>query len=42
MAVKSLVEVEIDDSAFQRFQAAFADYAKVLDSTPDAWAKVSK
>jgi Transglycosylase SLT domain len=42
MAVRSIIDVEIRDSAFQRFQAQFADYQKKLASTPAAWRNVAQ
>jgi hypothetical protein len=41
VAVKSIVEVEIRDSAFQRFAAQFQKYEDALKSTPAAWRNVA-
>lgn len=40
MAVKSIVEVDVQDSSFQRFAEMFQKYQDVLKKTPDAWKKV--
>lgn len=37
MAVKSIIEIQVDDSKFQQFKSVFDDYKKSLEETPEAW-----
>jgi hypothetical protein len=41
MAVKSVISIDVNDSAFQRFQSTFQDYQKKLAATPAAWRNVN-
>lgn len=40
MAVKSIIDVEINDSQFQRFKATWNKYQEELAKAPDAWKKL--
>ena len=40
MAVKSVIEVEVDDGAFKTFKALFDQYKAQAAEMPEAWAKV--
>lgn len=40
MAVKSIIEVDVQDEAFQRFQTLFADYEAKVKGLPSDWKKV--
>ncbi|HGL4258434.1 TPA: lytic transglycosylase domain-containing protein [Burkholderia dolosa] len=40
MAAKSIIDVEINDSAFREFHALFTGYQKKLEEMPDDWKKV--
>jgi len=42
MAVKSIIEIEVDDGPFNDFKVAFDKYQKALNESPAAWAKVGK
>ncbi len=42
MAVKSIVSIDLDDTAFNKFAEAFAKYQAQLKETPKAWAEVGK
>lgn len=42
MPVKSLIDIEINDSAFQRFSALWEKYQKALEKTPGTWAQATK
>jgi hypothetical protein len=42
MAVKSIIEIEVDDGHFNDFKVAFDKYQKALNESPAAWAKVGK
>ena len=42
MTVKSIVDIDVNDQAFQKFAALFEKYQTALDKTPSAWAKVNK
>ena len=37
MAVKSIISIDVDDSAYQRFAKQFNDYQETLKKTPEAW-----
>ncbi|CAB4132112.1 hypothetical protein UFOVP136_43 [uncultured Caudovirales phage] len=37
MAAKSIIEISVDDSKFQKFKSVFDDYKKALEETPEAW-----
>jgi hypothetical protein len=39
--VKSVIDIDVNDGAFQRFSELFAKYQDQLKKTPDAWKKVS-
>jgi Transglycosylase SLT domain len=41
MAVRSIIDVEIQDSAFQRFYSTFQQYQKALGATPLAWRNIA-
>jgi Hedgehog amino-terminal signalling domain len=41
VAVKSIVDIEINDGAFSRFYARWQDYRKKLDELPRAWRMVA-
>jgi hypothetical protein len=41
VAVKSIVDIDLNDAAFQRYAANFKKYSDLLAKTPDAWKKVS-
>jgi hypothetical protein len=41
MAVKSVVDIEINDADFQRYAAAFAKYRSELESGPAAWEAIA-
>lgn len=40
MTTKSIIDIEVNDGAFQRFAALFAKYQEQVAKTPDAWKKV--
>ena len=42
MAVKSIVDIEINDAAWQKFSASFQKYTDLLNKTPPVWAEVEK
>jgi hypothetical protein len=42
MAVKSIIEIDVQDEAFKNFQAAFEKYQAELKLTPKEWAKTGK
>lgn len=42
MALKSIVDIQLDDSAFQRFKQLFDQYNAQLAKTPGLWARASK
>lgn len=42
MATKSIIDIEIKDSAFKEFAALFAKYQAQLNSTKSAWESVGK
>jgi hypothetical protein len=41
VAVKSIIDIDIQDGAFQRFYATFQQYQKALGSTPLAWRNIA-
>lgn len=41
MTVKSIIDVEINDQAFQNFTKLFDKYKEALEKTPDHWNKVN-
>ncbi|MHB8811685.1 MAG: hypothetical protein ACYDAE_00280 [Steroidobacteraceae bacterium] len=42
MTVQSVVSIDVDDKAFQRFAALFEKYQTALAKNPSAWANVGK
>ena len=42
MATKSIIDIEIDTTAFDKFKASYAAYEQSLGKTPEAWEKVTK
>ena len=42
MPVKSILEIDVNDEAFQTFLATFDKYKAAVDGLPGAWAKVSE
>lgn len=42
MAIKSIIDMEINDAKFKDFSAVFDKYAKALEKTPAQWGKVSE
>ena len=42
MPVKSILEIDVNDEAFQTFLATFDKYKAAVDELPGAWAKVRK
>src|SRR6185437_622920 len=42
MAVKSVIEIDIQDSAFKKFAASFKEYEDRLSKTPGIWSGVGK
>jgi tail lysozyme len=42
MAVKSIVDIAVNDEAFQRFQATFEKYQSQLAKMPASWAKMGQ
>jgi hypothetical protein len=42
MAVKSVIEVDVDDKAFKNFQALYQKYQTQLKGMPKVWGEVSK
>ena len=42
MAVKSIVDIEINDEAFKRFVGLFKQYDEALKKTPDVWKAVDE
>ena len=42
MALKSVLDIEVNDAAFKRYQSAFKSYQDMLSKTPAAWDKVTK
>lgn len=41
MAVKSVLDIEVNDSAFVRYQESFKKYTEALSGQPDAWKKIA-
>lgn len=41
MAVKSIIDINVNDGEFQRFSALFQQYQKQLASTPAAWRNIA-
>jgi hypothetical protein len=37
MAVKSIIDIQVDDSKFLQFKSIFDDYKQSLESTPESW-----
>jgi hypothetical protein len=42
VAVKSIIDISVNDGEFQRFHALFQQYTKHLSATPAAWANIAK
>ena len=42
MAVKSIIDIEVNDDAFKKFAELFAKYQTTLAKTPGAWGDVGK
>ena len=42
MAVKSVIEIDVNDEKFKAFQAAFDKYQKTLDLQQKRWSEVNK
>jgi hypothetical protein len=42
LALKSVLDIEVNDAAFKRYQSAFKSYQDMLSKTPAAWDKVTK
>ena len=42
MTVKSIIEVDVQSQAFDRFKKAFDDYQHSLSTMPKAWAETAK
>jgi hypothetical protein len=42
MPTKSIIDIEIDTTAFEKFKASYAAYEQSLGKTPEAWEKVTK
>src|ERR1700761_7939233 len=42
MAVKPIVEIEVNDAAFQRFTELFNDYHAKLEEQPEAWQRLNE
>lgn len=42
MTVKSIIEIDVQDGAFKRFQSLYSKYEQSLKKTPEAWAAVGK
>jgi len=40
VAVKSIIDIDVNDEAFQRFQALFAEYEEKVKELPGDWKKV--
>ena len=41
MAVKSILDIQVNDGPFKDFAALFAKYDAALKKTPDSWKKIS-
>ena len=42
MAIRSIIDIEINDSGFQRFAKLFEGYRSKLESTPELWQKAAE
>ena len=42
MTVKSIIDIQVNDGAFQRFNAVFQQYQKHLSATPIAWRNIAQ
>ena len=42
MALKSILDIDVNDEAFRRYQEQFKKYTDLLAQTPDAWKSVTK
>ncbi len=42
MALKSILDIEVEDGKFKRFAELFGKYQEALAKTPNVWAKVGK
>lgn len=42
MTVKSIIDIDVNDASFKRFQESFSKYQAMLAKTPGAWAQVGK
>lgn len=42
MALRSVIEIDVQDSSFQRFAGMFSKYHEALKDAPGVWAKVSE
>lgn len=42
MPVRSILEIDVDDAAFQRFSALFTKYRDAVDKLPRAWGSVNQ
>ena len=42
MAVKSIIDIDVNDSAFKEFQEAFAKYQAQVAKQPEIWRKIGK
>ena len=41
MAVKPIISIAVDDAAFQKFAASFADYNAKLEAQPESWQRLN-
>jgi Transglycosylase SLT domain len=42
MAVKSIIDIDVDDSSFKQFYALFEKYRKAVETAPKSWEKADK
>ena len=42
MAIRSVIDIEVNDSEFQRFQQMFAAYSSTLQQTPNLWRRAAQ
>lgn len=42
MAIKSIIEIPVEDKAFEKFKKSFEDYEKKVKELPQDWAKVQE
>jgi hypothetical protein len=42
VAVKSIIDIQVNDGAFQRFNAVFQQYQRHLNATPLAWRNIAQ